>query len=339
MSSIFRYVLFSFLLIVLFQNVNAQVDDICAEAGYTPSMDSPFAQVPYIYGKINLKGFDSKAKPPKVTITLLDSQQATERWTLNESGTYCFKPKSRGGGTLIIEVDGVEATRRSLPAFGSSQQREDFEINSPNSPKSAPPGVISAKFNHPVNPKTVELYKKTAEAEGIKEPKKAIEHLKEIVAIDPADFIGWAKLGTLYFGQNSLAEAEAAFRKSLGLKVEYTPAWIQMGMIRTAQKQHEAAVEVFKHAVTLEPKSARIYQLLGEAYLLARQGSLGAEALNKAIELDPIGMAECHLQLAHLYQLAKANNLATKEYKLFLSKVPNHPDKMKFEEFIKKNPE
>ena len=57
------------------------------------------------------------------------------------------------------------------------------------------------------------------------------------------------------------------------------------------------------------------------------------------LRLSPLGMAECHLQLAHLYQLAKANQMATKEYKIFLTKVPNHPDKKKFEKFIKDNPE
>ena len=82
----------------------------------------------------------------------------------------------------------------------------------------------------------------------------------------------------------------------------------------------------------------RALQLLGEAYLQARQGTLAVQALNDAIRLDPIGMAECHLQLAHLYELAGARQLAAKEYKTFLSKVPDHPDQKKLEKFIKDNP-
>ena len=50
-------------------------------------------------------------------------------------------------------------------------------------------------------------------------------------------------------------------------------------------------------------------------------------------------MAECHLLLARLYDLAGAKNLATHEYKIFLTKIPDHPDKKKLEEYIKKNPE
>ena len=142
----------------------------------------------------------------------------------------------------------------------------------------------------------------------------------------------------MYFEQNSLSEADAAYRKSLELNVGYTPAWVNVGHLRIAQKQFAAAIEILKHAIELDPTSARALQLLGEAYLQARQGTLAVQALNDAIRLDPIGMAECHLQLAHLYELAGARQLAAKEYKTFLSKVPDHPDKKKLEKFIKDNP-
>ncbi|MBP6003166.1 MAG: hypothetical protein KA746_07010 [Pyrinomonadaceae bacterium] len=52
-----------------------------------------------------------------------------------------------------------------------------------------------------------------------------------------------------------------------------------------------------------------------------------------------IGMAECHLLKARLYDLAGAKNLASHEYKTFLAKVTEHPEKKKFEKYIKDNPE
>jgi tetratricopeptide (TPR) repeat protein len=232
----------------------------------------------------------------------------------------------------------VEATRRTLSAV-SGQFREDFEIHTSGTDKTAPPGVISAKFSHPINPKTTELYKKTAEAESEKDQKKVIGFLKEIVSIDSKDFVAWAKLGSIYQEKKSYDEALAAFKKSLELKIEYTPAWINVAIIRLEQKQYEAAIEVLKQSAVYDQNSARIQQLLGEAYLLTRQGTLGAQALNEAIRLDPFGMAECHLKLAHLYQLAGANQMATREYKIFLTKVSDHPDKKKFENFIRKHPE
>lgn len=326
-------------LLLLVGSASAQADEICSESGTVPSLDSPFAHVPYVYGKVILKGYDPGAKLPKVTVIFSDGQPRPERWMVDKSGNYCFRRKGGGSATLTVELDGIQVALRTLSAFGAAQQREDFEIYATDAERLRPPGVVSAKFLHPVNPKTVELYKKTSDAEADKDLKNAIDYLKEIVLIDPADFIAWAKLGTLYFEQNSLSEAESAFRKSLELRIDYTPSWINVGKLRVVQKQYVAAILIFKHSAELDPTSARVYQLLGEAYLQNRQGTLGAEALNEAIKLDPVGMAECHLKLAHLYELAGANKLATSEYKIFLTKIPDHPDKKRIEKFIKNNPE
>lgn len=330
------FILF-FLLSLNYQS-NGQVDDFCSEAGLMPSLDSPFVHVPYVYGRIFIKGVEPGAKMPNVVVKMLDARQFVSRITIGKSGNYCFK-SGNGGVTLIVEVNGIEAARRTLPNLGPSQQREDFEIQTVENKNSVAPGVVSAKFYYPPNPTTTELYKRLSEAEGKKDQKKSIEVLKQIVAADDKDFVAWAKIGVLYFEAKDLEKAFEAFKKSLELRVDYTPVWINVGKIRVEQKQFEAAIEIFKHAIALDPKSARAFQLLGEAYLQTKQGTLGSEALNKAIELDPLGMAECHLQLAHLYQLAKANKLATREYKLFLAKVPNHPDRKKFEQYIKDNPE
>ena len=78
---------------------------------------------------------------------------------------------------------------------------------------------------------------------------------------------------------------------------------------------------------------------MGEAYLQARRGNDGLAALDEALRLDPVGMAECHLLKARLYDLAGARKLAAAEYKVFLLKVPNHSDKKKLEKYIKDNPE
>lgn len=338
MNPSIRFVFIVFAFIASSGPVTAQVNSICADSGATPALDSPFAHVPYVYGRVVIRGIEAGAKFPKVTVVLLEGQQSADRWTIDKSGNYCFKRKSSGGGTLTVEIDGLEVERRTLTSFGPAQQREDFEI-SMQSQKLGPPGVVSARFSHPANPQTAELYKQAVEAERMKDLVKAVDLVKEIVSIDTADFIAWAKLGSLYFEQNRLTDALAAFRKSVELKVEYTPAWISVGNVRVAQKQYEAAIEIFKHAAELDPTSARTFQLLGQTYLLARQGTLGVQALNEAIRLDPVGMAECHLQMAHLYELAGAKHLATREYKTFLTKVPDHPNKKKFEKYIKDNPE
>jgi len=312
-----------------------QVDDICSEAGVIPSLDSPFAHVPYVYGRITLRGRDN-AKLPRVVVIYSDGKQPVERYTVGRTGNYCFK-RAGQGGTLVVEVDGLEAARRTLPGLGASQQREDFDVTPGVPDGQKAPAVISTRFARPPNDKTIELYKKAADAERSKELDKAVEFVSQIVVVDPQDYIAWAKLGSLQFERQSFPEADAAYRRSLELRVDFTPAWIDVGQLRLAQKQFPAAIEIFKHAIELEPTAARTYRLLGEAYLQAKQGTFGVAALDRALKLDPIGMAECHLVKAHLYELAGAKQLAVDEYKAFLKKVPDHPDRKKMEAYIKNN--
>ncbi|HEX6127197.1 MAG TPA: tetratricopeptide repeat protein [Pyrinomonadaceae bacterium] len=337
MHRIFVSVIALAALMAFSNTANAQVDDICREFGIIPSLDKPWEQVPYLYGRVVLNGFDPASKP-RVTVILSDRNNASNRITVSKTGNYCYR-RTGSGGSLLIEVDGVEVARRTIPSFASGQHREDFDIYPDGSQHAAPPGTVSAKFSHPRNEKTVEFYQNAARAEKAKEFDKAIEQVKQIVTIDPADFIAWSILGSLHLEQKAYSDADAAFRKSLALKVEYTPAWVNVGRLRVAQGQPEAAIEIFKHAATLDPQAARTYRLLGETYLQAKQGSLAVEALNQAIKLDPIGMADCHLLLGRLYDLAGAKQYATREYKAFLAKVPDYADKKKLEKYIKANPE
>ena len=316
----------------------AQVDDICGEFGYLPMLEAPRLSAPYLYGKIRVNGLDPTAKQPRISITYTHRGQSPERITVGRSGSYCFPVSGGQGGNLVIDMDGAEIERRVVPNFSTAQQREDFEINISNTGDTAAPGVISTKFSYPPNDRTKELYQQASAAEREKKYKEAAKLMTQVVAIDEGDFIGWAYLGTLYFQQNDHSNADTAYRKALEKNPEYTPAWVNVGKLRIAQKQYGAAVEILKHAASLEPESAPIFQTLGEAYLLNKEGTLGAQALNHAIRLDPMGMADVHLQLAHLFQLAKANNMAAAEYKKFLEKRPEHPDRKKFEKFIKDNP-
>jgi len=318
---------------------SAQVDEICKEFGYTATLDAPRLMAPYVFGRISILSSSPNAKFPKVTVTYANRSQSPSRVTVDRSGNYCFKVTSGNGGTLTIDINGVEVARRDVADFGPSQKREDFQVSVPGSsdPVQSSPGVVSSKFIYPPNEKTADHYKRAVQFESQRVWKSAIAEMQKVVELDPNDFIGWAYLGNLQFENKDLQEADVSYRKSLALREDYTPAWVNVGKLRVAQKQYEAGIEIFKYAAALEPKDARTFRLLGEAYLQNKQGTLGAQALNHAIRLDPIGQAECHLQLAHLFQLAGAKDLAAAEYKIFLEKVPEHPDKKKFEKYISDN--
>ncbi len=105
-------------LMMLAGTVAAQVDDICAEFGFRPSFDDPGAKVPYVYGRIVVNGHDAGAKFPKITVNFMDPRQSQSRVTIDKSGSYCFRRSISGGGTLIVEVDGIETARKSISSIG-----------------------------------------------------------------------------------------------------------------------------------------------------------------------------------------------------------------------------
>jgi Flp pilus assembly protein TadD len=314
---------------------SAQADAICGETGGTTWLNTS-----YVYGKVRLNGFEGR-KLPKITVVLYDRRQSENRYTIDRSGNYCFRDVNGSGGFLVVEVEGMEVARRSIPpgGIGPVQHRQDFDVQPTHPDKQRAPGSISAKYNYPRSEKNAALFEKAIAAEKEKAFGTAVQLLKEIVTNDPADFVAWAKLGSVYFDQDKFSEAESAYLKAISLRGDYAPAMINLGRIHLVRKQFDAAIEILQKATQTEPTAARAFQLLGEAYLLTRKGTLGVAALNEAIRLDPIGMAECHLLMARLYDLAGAKPLASREYRMFLEKVPEHQDKKRFERYIKDHPE
>jgi Tfp pilus assembly protein PilF len=324
-----------FCLAGLVPQAGAQVDDICREFGYTPTLDFQLSKTPYVYGRITVTGIGPDAPLPSITVNFIDPQQVNRRITIDRRGNFCFR-RSALGGTLIVEVDGTETARRNVSAVGPAHHREDLEI-AVTTKQTGSPGVVSAKFYRPPNDRTAPLYRKAGEAQATGQIDAAIAAVSEIVAIDREDFVAWSKLGSLYLGKNELKKAEIAFRRALEVRGDYTPALINLGTLAAVQKYYLAAIALFQEAIKSDPTSPRAYRLLGEAYLHNKQGNLGLAALDKALELDPQGMAECHLLKARLYDLAGAKKNALAEYKLFLAKVPDHPDRATFEKYVREN--
>ena len=332
-------VVFVIAVFVFVQNASAQVNEICGRTGEMTSLGDSYGYIPYIYGKILLQDLDPSVKLPKVIVGFTERAQPEKRQILDKSGNYCFRRMSGDtSATLVIYFDGAEVARRILSALGAAQQREDFEIKAGKSQQQAAPGTISAKYSYPPNPKTDELYKKALEAERVKDPVQVIQYVKEIVAADPADYVAWAKLGSVYFEKKSYEPAENAFKKAIELRTDFVPAMVSLGRTYLAQIKTEPAIAILQKAVATDAKYAQAYRFLGTAYLQAKKGSLGVENLEKALQLDPIGSAEAHLLLATLFDRAGAKDVASDQYRQFLEKFPNHPEKKKFEQYIKDNP-
>lgn len=331
--------LFTIAIAVLGREASAQQEEICSDRGIHTESESPLrraSSIQVVFGRITIKRPKGSGKAPSVVVWLREAR-STQRFALDGSGSYCFE-KSASGGEVTVDINGQQADRRSI-VTNLPEQREDFEFNLSSTETQAPPGVVSAKFNYQRNSKNAKLYEKALRASADQQPEKAIEYLTSIVTDDGADYVANATLAFVYYRQKKYAEAETWFKRSGAINPEYSPAWLTLAQSQYALKEYEAAIESCKKLLKLEPRSAVGFYILGEAYLRTEKGNLAVEALNEAIKSDPIGMAECHLILADLYDINKLKKLATKEYKAFIAKVPNHPDKQRIEKYIADNPE
>ncbi|HEX6278961.1 MAG TPA: tetratricopeptide repeat protein [Pyrinomonadaceae bacterium] len=316
-------------------NFQAQDEEICTDRGIIAGIETATNRFRVVFGRVTVRRPKDGSKPPTVVIWLREGR-STQRYVLEGSGTYCFE-KSNLGGEITVDLNGQEEARRpiitSLP-----QQREDFEFTVAPARKEAPPGVISAKFPYERNGKNAKLFDRATNALAEEKPQKAIEYLTELLKADPADFGAAATIGSIYYRRKNYVEAENWFMRSVSIRPDFTPAWISLSQSQYAQQKYEAAIVSCKTVTRLDPNSAVAFYILGEAYLRTHKGNDAVKAFNEAIRLDPVVMAECHLILAELYDINGAKQLASKEYKEFLVKVPNHPQKDRFEQYIKDNP-
>ena len=317
---------------------SAQADEICREFGETPTreVDRINRQAPYIYGRIILKGLAPNAKLPRIIVVYTDSRQPTLRQVISRSGNYCFK-RAGTGGIIMIEVEGLETARKNVSDIGEPRQREDFELYLPQTQQNATPGVVSTRFTRSANDKTSDLYKKAAEAESDKQPKKAIEFVKEIVAIDTEDFIAWAKLGSLYVAVNSPQDAEAAFTRSLELRPDYPTALINFGMLRAFQNQFDAAVALFERAVLVRPKirdrsssARRIVSSDPERLARPRRSRQSSRA-------RPVRSGRMSSAKSSPLRPRRCKTPRVRRIQCVSQKIPDHADKKKFEKYIKDN--
>jgi len=329
-------ILFALCVALLFSvNAWSQASEICSDTGGGAPV---WLNAKVVFGKVVLNGGDDVGRPLKVTVSVVNGARVLASMPVDQSGNYCFRDVDGSGATIIVEVEGREAGRETLESGTAPKMfRRDFELQLGRTTPKRP--LISAKYPYTRNDHNSKLYADAESALGAKDNKKAEQVLKELVAADPKDFAAWSLLGSVYIEQENFPAAEKAFQSSLDTRADFAPAMMGIGRVYLVQKRVDDAIAMLLKATKAEPNSAMSFRLLGEAYLLARKGTLGVEALNEAIRLAPVPMAECHLLMALLYDRAGGKSLASREYRLFLEKVPNHPDKKKFEKYIQDNPE
>jgi tetratricopeptide (TPR) repeat protein len=341
-----KFCLFVFL-VLLIVPVAAQDDEARAASGLPqmigrrPCSNPGIGADASLSGSINVIGMPEGAKSPGLTVTLLANGTVVQRQRVKSRDAFHFACIPRYGVSLIVEADGLEIGNYPLGTLNAPPLSNRQEVNLTWSQLGVTVNrqnaVISLRNTYERTDDNQKAFDKAMAGLKSEKASNSIKLFKQITETDANDFVAWTELGTLYFNDEKPAEAEAAYSKAISLKADFQPALLNLGKVLISQKKADQAVEVLTRLIAVEPDSADANHYLGEAYLLARRGSSALTYLEKALTLEPIEKAEIHLRLAALFNGAGLKDRAVAEYKRFLEKVPNHPEKAKIEKYISDN--
>ncbi len=327
---------FSFLSILLAAPMVGlgQTDEVSEATG----LPIPIGQ-PVIYGQVNINNRPRDARRPSIFVSLLVSGTQIDRRQANDRGYFYFLQQPRHGHALVFEVDGSEVGRAYLTIGVSNRVRQDVSLdwNALHGATIQKTGSVSVNQPYERNEDNQKVFDKAMQSIREKKNSEAIGTLQELTAKDPKDFVAWTLLGTALYADKKISDAEAAFQKAIELKPDYVLALLNLAKLELERKDLDKAIEFAGKAVAADPKSADSNHVLGEAYLQNKKGSLAVGYLNTAIELAPVEKADIHLRLAALYDGAGLKDRAAAEYKAYLEKVKDAPNKKKLEEYVKAN--
>ena len=292
-------------------------------------------------GSVNVIGMPEGAKQPALTVTILSNGSVVQKERVKGRDAFHFSCIPRFGVTLIVEADGLEIGSYPLGTLNApplnNRQEVTLTWGQIGGATERQTTINAIRNSYSRTPENQKAFEKAVASLKEKKSDNSIKLFRAITETDANDFVAWTELANLYFAENKPADAEVAYTKALALKADFQPAIMNFGKFLIGQKKADQAVEMMTKAVALNPQSSDANHYLGEAYLLARKGSAAVTYLEKAIQLDPAGKAEIHLRLAALYNGANLKDRAAAEYKKFLEKVPNHPEKDKLEKYIADN--
>jgi tetratricopeptide (TPR) repeat protein len=295
-----------------------------------------------LFGDFKIENADASTIKPQSLQLLLYTTGGTlvSRQQISNNTRYRFLNLPTGEYNLVVELDNTEITRLYIQLLPTdlSDVRKDIVLQwRENLANASRKGSSSYADSYPRSSANNSLFNRAEQEITKKNYTAAVSMLKEILSNDPKDFEVWNALATVYSLQKDQSEAEKAYLRALGEKPSFLIALLNLGKHRFAQKNYEGAIEILSEAIKLHPESATAHLILGEAYLQIKKGSKAVVHLNEALRIDPIGSADAHLRLAALYNAAGLKDRAVAEYEQLLTKLPNHPDKKKIEEYIKEN--
>jgi len=117
----------------------------------------------------------------------------------------------------------------------------------------------------------------------------AIREVKKNIESHPLDYVPHLYLGRLYIylipeEAGAGEKAEEAINKALSINDKNPRVWYELGQAHLSQKKYDEAVEIFKHALELNPEVAQSHWFLGISYAKAGELREAIKYIEQAVE-------------------------------------------------------
>jgi tetratricopeptide (TPR) repeat protein len=346
MSGISRFALPFFGFILLTSAVVAQ-EDLPREQGLPTRIGGSRCDgarpgsIATVQGTFNVTGLQNSGTPPKLSVALYAAGMYVSRQRVKNGGTFYFYCVPDQSVTLIAEIDSTEVGNYSVGNLAPPPQTNYQDIyvswSSVGDTLKQKNEVISVRNSYSRTPENQKAFEKAMERLREKNGEATAKMLGDLLEKDPADFVAWTELGNIQFNHGRFDDAINSYDKALTLKPDFTAAMFGAGRANLSARKLDRSIELLSRALSMNPDSADINHYLGEAHLQNKKGSLAIVYMRRAMELAPDTKADLHLRLGWLFDAAGAKDQAAEEYKQFLQRRPNYPQKDKLQQYRKEN--
>src|SRR5262249_48473885 len=157
---------------------------------------------------------------------------------------------------------------------------------------------------------------------GRREPAKATDAYRRIVALAPKDPRGPYLIGLGLRAQGKNGEAKKEFEAALALAPGFVEPLGSLAEMSFAEKAPDAAVDRVKQQIVRVPNSGGLELLLGRVYVLRGDWDLAESSFLKALQLEP-NLVSAYIELGRLYATSGKNVEALAKLNDALKVAPN----------------
>ena len=159
--------------------------------------------------------------------------------------------------------------------------------------------ALDAAFQQ-ANEKLLQAYQKSGRRE------EALVHLQKMINRE-ASPEGYNTAGVMYYQNQQIDEAVAAFKRALQINPRYQPAknnlhqlYREQGIAALADETYPRAISFFSQALQLDPTDSTLYNLTGEVYARSGDHQNAIAEYKKALQFNP-GATDAKQNLARSY--------------------------------------